>query len=263
MNWSTANRPGKRLPGSLGRAAVSARADVWVIDLDRSMSGAARADAVLTPEERARAGRFRRRDDALRWSLSRAALRLTLADRLGVAPQAVVLEHGSHGKPRVRVGTGMPPLFFNVSHSGGLAVLCLSADAPVGVDVEAVRSIDGLDAIVGRVGSASERSALRTLAGAARMRAFFALWTRKEAVVKALGKGLHLPLERFSVALLPGEPVRVLASELDELPPQSCCLRDLQLADGYAGALAMIGASDLSVRVRGFDPGRILELPAS
>ena len=89
---------------------------------------------------------------------------------------------------------------FNLSHSGCWALCAAASTQAVGVDVEQVRpDVEALD-IAGRVFSPAEINALQALSGEARTRAFFQCWTQKEALVKALGKGLSASLGRFSVA---------------------------------------------------------------
>ena len=86
--------------------------------------------------------------------------------------------------------------------------------------------------------SPAEIAALRALAPEARDRAFFAVWTRKEAYAKARGLGLALPFDRFSVATDPAAPALLAADDDD---PARWTLRDVEAAVGYAGALAVEG----------------------
>ena len=84
--------------------------------------------------------------------------------------------------------------------------------------------------------SASERSELRALQGDAWLRGFYRCWTRKEAILKAEGVGLHRALDSFDVSLLPGAPAELLRTRVRFLYPWK--LYDESPAPGTIGALA-------------------------
>ena len=169
-----------------------------------SLAGAPSAldEALLDDEERARSRRFVRAVDCHRFVLAHAALRLFLARCLDVDPVTVGYEKGLHGKPRL--GAGLVPLEFNLSHSDVLGLLAVARDRSVGVDVERTREVPDVLAIADTHFSAAERMGLRSLPPAERLAAFFRCWTRKEAVIKASGEGLGLALDSFDVDLAPG-----------------------------------------------------------
>ncbi len=151
----------------------------------------------LSPGERERAARFRFAQDRRRFEVSRGLMRQALGRWLGLAPTEVAIGYGTHGKPRVRGGPS-----FNVAHSGPWVLMALAEEGRVGVDVEVVRPLADLEEVAARVFHPEERAEL-SAAGAderARLTPFYRLWTRKEALVKALGGGLSLPLERLRCA---------------------------------------------------------------
>jgi len=116
-----------------------------------------------------------------------------------VLPKAIRFRKGTGGKPAI---TGdNPGIRFNLSHSKGYALLAIAYDREVGVDVEVVRPKPKAAALVERFFSPNEKAAFRKLAPHEEDAAFFAGWTRKEAYVKAVGKGLRFPLDRFDVSL--------------------------------------------------------------
>lgn len=141
--------------------------------------------ATLTADECQRLQAYRLADDRERFLLGRAGLRLLLGTWLQLAPQAVPLQPGPHGKPHCPGGPG-----FNVSHSGDLILLALHPLRAVGVDVEQLRP--GLDwqAIARRMLTAAEQRGLEALPEAERPEAFLAAWCRLEARLKARGDGL-------------------------------------------------------------------------
>jgi 4'-phosphopantetheinyl transferase len=208
---------------------------LWWLHLDAPASVVRRLEAVLAPDERARADRFRAEHDRRRFVLRRAALREILGRRLGVAASELRFAHGPHGKP------ALPGVTFNLSHSGDVGV-CAVADArEVGVDVERIRTDLDVQPLAERFFTAAERAALREAPSSA----FFALWTLKEAVLKAWGTGLSVPPESVDVSgALAGEaPVN-----------GRWTVRALAGRDGVAAGLALEGAA-LDAGWRAWSPG--------
>lgn len=162
--------------------------------------------AVLDDGERTRAGRFVRASDRLAFVAAHALKRLALAQAFpGRDAAALRFVADPFGKPFLAAPAAVQ---FNLSHTTGLSALAVSFRSPVGIDVETLGS-----SLVGReampaVLSPSEQAALD---GAADWDdAFLALWTAKEAVIKAEGKGLSLALSGIEVhqdhALGPSRP---------------------------------------------------------
>lgn len=191
--------------------------------------------AVLDDEERRRAERFKVARPRRQFVITRAALRLLLAARLGRPPHALTFAAGPHGKP-VLVADGPAPLSFNVSHSGERALVAIGPRA-LGVDIEDLERDGNLDLVAKGVFTAAEQAALQSRSGAGRVALFFRLWTVKEALIKARGCGFAYPPARFEVP----EPLRADASEATFTFPGETApvwrITDLS-ADGYAAALA-------------------------
>src|SRR6266852_636069 len=184
--------------------------DVVVTRLDLRPA-AVRALAVrLSDAERQRASRFAFDRDRRRFVVTRARLRQLLGLRLDVRPESVELVYGERGKPALARGHAGSDLRFNVSHSDDVAVYAFSPGREIGIDVEAVRVILDADDIAARFFSRCENEAYLTLDPRDKPLGFFNCWTRKEAFIKALGDGLHHPLDRFDVSLAPGDPPRIL-----------------------------------------------------
>lgn len=156
---------------------------------------AGRAAGVLTAPELERFRRYRvqhRRNDLV---LSRILLRVILA-RLGLGgADPFRIEPDRHGKPRVLAPDGREPFHLNGADTAGMITWALGRRGPVGCDVEALAADD--DAVAGTHFAPAEVAAYRALAGEAKRRRFFELWTLKEAVLKADGRGLALPLDSF------------------------------------------------------------------
>jgi 4'-phosphopantetheinyl transferase len=188
--------------------------------------------ALLSADERARATRYLRAIDRVRSVAARALLRRQLGACLGCDPAALVFASNHHGKPMLAQGPA-----FNVSH-GGDWVLVAIAQAPVtdlGIDVEPIQALSDLPDVVARIATPAERQ--RIAAGPPAE--FLRIWTRKEAVVKALGLGLSAPL-----------------ADIDVLADRACVsgapdglVIDVELDARHRAAVAVRGTSTITLRL--------------
>jgi 4'-phosphopantetheinyl transferase len=160
--------------------------------------------ARLSDAEWQRAERFRFERDRRRFIVARARLRELLAARLDATPEAVEFAYGKNGKPGLAQRYADSGWRFNVAHCDDVAVYAFSREGDVGIDIEAIRAIGEADAIAARFFSRREYAAYAALAPRDRPVGFLECWTRKEAVVKALGEGLSMPLDEFDVSRAPG-----------------------------------------------------------
>jgi 4'-phosphopantetheinyl transferase len=210
---------------------------VWLVDLTPNAGALAGLFGLLSADEQARARRYHFAADHDRFVACRAALRQVLAFHTGLDAAGLCFDYGPQGKPAL-TGSGVA---FNVSHSGDRALIALSSDGPVGVDVEWCRPIGEMDAIVRRYFSPAEQAALAALAPDARTLGFYQAWTRKEAMLKATGHGLSRALDHYTVSLGPGVEPRVLAVAGAPEEAGTWRLADLGLEAGYVGAIAWQG----------------------
>ena len=156
----------------------------------------------LNPEERARWRRFRHEGARRRYSLCRAALRSLLCDALECDNEDLAFETGRHGKPSLVVDRHRRPVSFNVSHSGAHGMIALSRQGRVGVDVEARVPRHNLAGLIDAVLTPGEQHELEELAEAdsgRRLEFFLNLWTLKEALSKAYGKGLSMDVSSIEI----------------------------------------------------------------
>ncbi len=221
--------------------ATAIRADelhVWQAWLDRSRDEVARLRSILSADELERAARFRFDRDRDRYVVGRGLLRLLLASYRGMAPAELSFVYGPYGKPLL----ADPGLWFNLSHSGALALYAFSSVAEVGIDVELDAPEFARERIAERFFSPAEVSALRSLPPELQGRAFMACWTRKEAFIKARGDGMSLALDSFDVSLTPGSPAALLRTEWSAEEPGLWRLGDVSDPDrGYVAAVALRG----------------------
>lgn len=155
----------------------------------------ARLLRVLSTEEQKRADRFKFAEDKSRYIVSHAVLRLQIAAYLNTDPHEIVFEHGVHGKPYI----SSTALRFNLSHAGQAAAMAFTTGLEVGVDVESFRRrLSDLEGVARRFFSEPEFQAYLTAPD--RRLAFFRIWTRKEAFIKATGEGMQRRLSSFVVS---------------------------------------------------------------
>jgi 4'-phosphopantetheinyl transferase len=214
-----------------------------------SMGLEGRARAVLSPAELDRADRFVRAADRRRYLLSHLLLRRVLAWHTGETPGRLVFGSGDYGKPYLEQ---WPHCRFSLSHAEEWALVAVTEGADIGADIEPVRAMSDRDALVARFFAAEERVAYERLPEAVRDDAFFAVWTRKEAYVKALGRGLWEPLDAFAVSLELAGDCRLLRGASGDWT-----LIDVSPRPGCRAAVAVACASD-RVRLRVLEP-----IPAS
>ena len=150
---------------------------------------------VLTAAEAERAERFIQPADRDRFIICRGLLRRTLARRLNTAPCSIEFIRNEHGKPYLPGGE----LEFNVSHSRDRLLIAVTSDRAVGVDIEFRRDGVPMEAIAKRWFSPAECAFFQTLKNP--RDGFFDIWAKKEAYVKALGRGIFQELNSFSVPL--------------------------------------------------------------
>jgi 4'-phosphopantetheinyl transferase len=115
---------------------------------------------------------------------------MVLGRYLGCDPTELMFNYGVYGKPRLGGTRGQCGWQFNVAHSYTRALIAVAYDRAVGVDIEYVRPIANIDHVIKDVCSVNEQAWLQTLSPQERSREFFECWTRKEAIVKAAGRGL-------------------------------------------------------------------------
>jgi 4'-phosphopantetheinyl transferase len=210
---------------------------VWRADLNVTPMLINTLTEFLHDEEQARAQRFKFTKDSLHFTAARGILRHILSRYLSTSPVDIVFNYGPHGKPYLATENN---LFFNVSHAYGYALYAIAQGREVGVDIEHIREDIAGDDIAQRFFSARENEELKTFPVEQRTRAFFNCWTRKEAFIKALGKGLHFSLQDFDVSL--NETPQILSIKNNTSAAKEWSLFALQPAPNYVGALVVKGA---------------------
>ena len=216
---------------------------VWSLPLDIDPSSLASVAKFLSPDERTRADRFRFEVHRNRFVVGRGLMRIILGKHCDVPPERLQFSYGPNGKPALTPYEGAQrrggALHFNLAHSEGIGVLAVTQAGPVGVDVEQVRRLQDFKELVRQFFSVREAAQFSKLPGEQQPAAFFNLWTRKEALLKATGEGIGRSLNRVEVSFLPGEPARVLSLPAEPWAGCEWSLIELAISPAYAGALAL------------------------
>ncbi len=207
---------------------------------------------LVSPPEEARARGMRSARRRCEFLVCRGALRRILSGVLDLHPLAVPIREGAHGKPRLAPrrspSRSLPPAGFNVSHSGDRFIVALALGLEPGVDIERIRPRRSLARLARRFFSPSEQRAVAEDPDP--LRAFHRIWSRKEAVIKADGRGVALGLDRFDVT--GGDPPALLDARWEGAADDEAAhwsLHSLEAGSGYAAALA-VRRSSVAVVVR-------------
>jgi 4'-phosphopantetheinyl transferase len=222
---------------------LPAGVQLWWVDLDVYAEVVALEG--LCAGEHARAARMAFERDARRYLAGRHALRQIIGTALDRSPEALVIEPDDFGKPRL-VDTEGP--YFNLAHSAREALIGVSPDQAIGVDIEVVREVVDAEALA-REHFTDEERAEWSRAEPARDRAFLACWTRKEACVKALGVGLSAQPASLEVGCAPSG--RVVTVPLGTGPCE-VTLQSLQLPGDAVAAVALAAPEVVSLARRFF-----------
>ncbi len=225
---------------------------VWSLRLDPPPERVAALRTLLSPDEVARADRFRFEIHRRRFIVGRGVLRRMLGAYTGLDPRALCFQYGPKGKPALVREQGGEELEFNLSHSEEMALYGVTRDLRqdqargiaefgLGIDIEHLRPMPDAEAIAERFFSAPERDVLKAVPVERKADAFFNCWTRKEAYIKATGDGLSMPLDRFHVTLAPGDPARMVSLDEDPRKGERWSMVHLDPSPGYVGAIAIEG----------------------
>jgi len=203
-------------------------------------------ERMLDDPERERASRFRFERDRNAYIAAHALLRGMLSGLVRRHPGDWRFAAGHHGKPYLVAEAGIPPLRFNISHTRGLVAVAITIENEVGLDVETLDPGRLTLDLASRFFSATEVDYLRRLPAAQQPEALFAFWTLKEAYIKAVGRGLSVPLDAFSFVL---EPLAISFSPRLPDDPANWLFRRLTPSPLHALALALRHAEPHLVRV--------------
>ena len=170
-----------------------------------------------------------------RFIVGRARMRQLLAGYLNCEPRDIEFQTTSLGKPSI----ADTPVSFNFTNSGDLAILAVTPQLEVGIDTEELRNLSDMEGLAKRYFHPREIDIITACDDVSeKRRQFFRCWTRKEAVLKATGKGLSHPLDQLCVTVTENEPAKMLSIEGDAVEASHWMLQHLSPQSDYVGAIA-------------------------
>jgi len=218
---------------------------LWVAHLTVSPPRIKQYYPLLSAEEKERSERFVHFIQRKRFIASHGFMRTALASYLNMSAATLKFKREKKGKPVLVTDNNDACLHFNLSHSNNLALLAITKNKAVGVDVEFMQRKNEWQKIARRFFTPEEQTSLFSLAENKQQQAFFAIWTRKEAHMKVVGEGLHLAPSKFSVSVPPQAAKFIHYTE--KTHQQHWQMQDIVFQDmfkEYCGCLSVEGGFD-------------------
>lgn len=216
---------------------IGNRVHIWRANLDLPTAEIDQLKTCLSPDELARASKFRFARHCARFIAARGILRQLLANYLQINPGKVKFDYGDRGKPRLsRMLSSF--LQFNLSHSQSYALYGFINNYPIGVDLEYLREMKDAVKIAQRFFSCEEYNSIANLPDEQQLRVFFKIWTAKEACLKATGAGLAGSIAGTEISLDRNQAPCLRAIE-GKIEAASWTLRLCVPANNYVAAVAV------------------------
>jgi len=207
---------------------------IWRVDVSDFISRVGELAPILSAKEKTKSERFHFEKDCNNYIVSQACLRLLLGTYLNIPPNAVELCEGAHGKPYLKQADGFQ---FNLSNSHGCVIYAFTLNCEIGIDTEYSPRTVEFHELATRFFTKSEANQLLKLKDGALRLAFFNVWTRKEAFIKAIGEGLSFPLKNFEVSV--NDPARIVAINGDELEAKEWFMQAFEPEEDYVAAVTV------------------------
>ncbi len=211
---------------------------LWLVSIAEKEAQLDDLHGLLSQEELSRAERFYFEKDRKRYIIARGMLRTILSQYCRFEPEDHQFGYNQYGKPNLIDNDW---LRFNISHSGDKVLYGFTQNRELGIDIEYVKPFENTHQIVERFFSDHEKEQFRSVPDHMKNIAFFNCWTRKEAYIKALGKGMSLPLDEFSVYFIPDKPACLLETKHDIQEKDRWTLQEINVGEGYVAAVTVQG----------------------
>ncbi len=223
---------------------------VWYARVDTTPDLQNELNSTLSQAERDRAGRFISDRHKADYIFARGVLRDLLSRATGIAPGRISFITSGFGKPSLAKESASANLQFNVSHTRDLVAVGLTPKRAIGIDIEFVRRATDLRSVAEGNYTAGELGLIDSACAEASASLLFQYWTRKESYIKAVGKGLSIPLNSFDTRFPAGSRGCVLARTPDAPAVAQWWIEDLATPMDYAGAITVEQGLD---RIEYFD----------
>ncbi len=211
-------------------------AHIWTVCLDRDESAVRELRSFLSQEERDHSSKYRFATHRNRFIIRRGTLRMILGEYLGMQPEVVRYRTGQFGK--LYLADSSRTLEFNVTHSHTMALIAVTQGGSIGIDLECVRPLPDLEAMIDTCLSRSERRHLDSFPSTLRLESFYRYWTCKEAYLKALGVGLDRSLASVQVSVTVSETGHEATLQTSSQEQTDLAITSFVPHNGYMAAMA-------------------------
>ena len=218
---------------------------IWCICMNQFDNHVEPMTSILSPIELQRAERFRYPHHRRRYIVFHGLLRKLLADYTKIESDKIIFRYNQYGKPFLSKRTCEEKIRFNISHSNEYALFAFAYEREIGVDIQQIYEIADMDKVAEQIFSPNEITFLQLLSNSEKKEAFFQLWTRKEAYIKATGLGFSAELVSIDISS------NLLNSSL-QISTGNCSadsngwiVHDLNPVPGYAAAFAIEGDAEV------------------
>jgi len=186
------------------------QAHIWFFDLDKAGNEKNLFRSMLSQDELTRADKFHFEIDRNRFICTRGVLRCLIHIQTGIKPSLIKFSYSSNAKPELEKEQNQTLLKFNISHSENALCIGMVNNVSIGIDIEFLKPIPDLHDLAKNYFSEAEFQKIAQLPEKYMLEGFYNCWTRKEAVIKAVGEGLSFPLKDFDVSLMPVEESKII-----------------------------------------------------
>jgi len=214
---------------------------LWSLPLEESLTDVGAFISLLSKDEIARAMRYYRVGDVIRFVRSRVWLRKLFEGYTGIRAKDIAFSYGAYGKPELSCNVSCLDIHFSISHTSGLTLFAFVLGQDVGVDIESTAQQIDVKAASTHFLGAAELAHLNSTSSDRRKSLFFNYWTRKEACLKLLGIGLSGEPETIDVSKPPAVWIKAVSSSEQQPEDKVLWLTDFQLEGMYSGACALAG----------------------
>lgn len=207
---------------------------VWMTQISASQDALQSLEPCLDARDRKRAARFHFAEDRARYVLGRGLARKILGHYLSQSPETIEFAYTDRGRPYF---PGDEAMCFSITHARDLVAVALTANARVGIDIEHMERKLNLKELAERILSAKDFCKFEALPESEKVAAFFRVWTRKEAYLKATGEGITDALKKISVSMRT-EEMGMITDTRDEAAAKKWRMHSLTLPENYMGCVA-------------------------
>jgi 4'-phosphopantetheinyl transferase len=208
---------------------------VWRLNLPMSKNVMEKFKSTLSADEVVRANNFHFNKHREQFIASRGGLRNILSRYLKILPQDIQLLYTSYGKPYLN----HVDLSFNISHSGNDIVCAITKNVCIGIDIEQIKCDMDVLSLAKKIFSEEEYVTFLKMSDKGKLLAFYRYWTRKEAYLKAIGTGLHYPLDQVQVSFSDAEKPKLLKIRDQPFEPYLWHLEEVILEQACIATLAI------------------------